>query len=91
MDAHGIEILDRTDDDAVVILVSNNLHLKLFPTNERFIDKQLIGWRQFEAALTNSLELHSVVSNTAAGATHGKGRANDARETDLLENTKRFL
>ena len=91
VDAHGIEILNRTNDDAVVVLVSNDLHLKLFPTNERFIDKQLIGWRQFETALTNGLELHSVVSNTAAGATHGKGRANDARETDLLENTKRFL
>ena len=91
MDAHGIEILDRTNDDAVVVLVSNDLHLKLFPTNKRFIDKQLIGWRQFETALTNGLELHTVVSNTTAGATHGKGRANDAGKTDLFENTKRFL
>ena len=72
VDTHGIEILDRTDDDAVVVLVSNDLHLKLFPTNKRFVDEQLIGWRQFKTTLTNGLELHSVVSNTPAGATHRK-------------------
>ncbi len=33
VNAHGVEVFDRADDDAVVVLVAYHLHLILFPAN----------------------------------------------------------
>ncbi len=41
--AHRIQVFDRADDDAVVVLVANDFHLVLFPAQERLFDQQLIG------------------------------------------------
>jgi len=43
VNAHGVEVLDGTDNDAVVGSVSNHLHLKFFPTDERLFNEQLAG------------------------------------------------
>ena len=34
MHAHRIEVLDRADDDAVVLLVADHLHLEFFPADQ---------------------------------------------------------
>ena len=70
MDAHRVEVFNRADNDAVIVLVSNDLHLKFFPANQRFIDKQFVGRRQLETALTNRFKLDPVVSNPAARTAH---------------------
>ena len=41
MHAHRIEVLDRADDDAIVVLVAHHLHLELFPAEHRFLDQHL--------------------------------------------------
>ena len=47
VNAHGIEILNGADDDAVVCAVANHLHLELFPANEGFLNEQLARGRGF--------------------------------------------
>src|SRR5690606_2921713 len=51
MHAHGIEVLDRADDDAVVLLVADHLHLVFLPADQRFVDQQLLGRRQVQTAV----------------------------------------
>ena len=36
---HRVEVFNRADDDAIVIFVSDNLHLVFFPTNQRLINE----------------------------------------------------
>src|SRR6202008_3055613 len=43
--AHRIEILDRADDDAIVLLVAHHLHLELFPPEDAFLDQDFVGGR----------------------------------------------
>ncbi|MBA7468683.1 hypothetical protein ES707_03935 [subsurface metagenome] len=49
--AHRIEVLDRADDDAVVLFVADDLHLVLFPAEHGFLDQHLIGRRGIQTAL----------------------------------------
>ncbi|MCY1280808.1 hypothetical protein D9M70_296020 [compost metagenome] len=89
--AHRIEVLDGADDDAVVLLVADNLHLVFLPADQRFVDQQFLGRRQVEAAGADFLELLAVVGDAAAGAAHGEGRTDDAGEADLLEDAIGFF
>ncbi|MND67910.1 hypothetical protein D3C80_593440 [compost metagenome] len=91
MDTHGIEVFDRTNDDAVIVLIAHHLHLVLFPADQRFVDQQLFGWRQIQSALADLFELFAVVGDAATGATHGKGRTDNAREADVSGHRQRFF
>ena len=72
MHAHRIQVFDRTDDDAVVLAVTHHFHFIFFPTQQRFFNKQLVGRRGFETALTDRLELFHVVGDTAASTTQSE-------------------
>src|SRR5690554_4682264 len=82
--AHGVEVLDGADDDAVVVLVANDFHLILFPADQGLVDQQLVGRRQVQTPGADFFELILVVGDTAAGAAHGEGGTNDAREADVF-------
>ena len=82
---HGIEVLDRADDDAVVLFVADHLHLVFLPADQRLVDQQLLGRRQVQTTGADFLELFTVVGNTTTGAAHGEGRADDAGEADLVQ------
>ena len=84
--AHRVEVLDGADDDAVVLFVADHFHLVLFPTDQRFVDQQFLGWRQVQATGADFFEFFTVVGNTAASAAHGERRADDAREAQLLQH-----
>ena len=45
MHAHRIDVFDRADDDAIVVLVANDFHLVLFPAEHGFLDQHfgLVG------------------------------------------------
>ena len=70
MHTHRVEVFNGADDDAVVIFVSDNLHLVFFPANQRLINEQLAGWRELEAAKTDFLELIAVIGDAATRAAH---------------------
>ncbi len=83
--AHGVEVLDGADDDAVVRLVADDFHLELLPAEQRFLDEHLGDGRQIKAAGGDGLELFSVVSDAAAGAAERVGGADDeGQRADLF-------
>ncbi len=89
--AHRIEVLDGADDDAVVLLVADHLHLVFLPTDQRLVDQQLTGRRKVQTAGADLFELFTVIGDAATGATHGERRANDAGEADLVEHAVGFF
>ncbi len=91
VNAHRVEVLDRADDDAVVVLVANDLHLELFPADHRLLEQHLARRRLVEAAAHDVLELVAVVGDAAAAAAERERRPHDRREADLLLDLPRFL
>ena len=88
---HGVEVLDGADNDAVVVFIPDNFHLVLFPADQGFVDQQFVGRGQVQTTSTDFLELVAVVGNTAAGAAHSEGRADDAREADVVSHFPGFF
>ena len=73
--AHRIDVLDRADDDAIVRLVADDLHLEFLPAEHAFLDQHLVGGRGVDAALDDLDELGLVVGDAAAGAAQREARA----------------
>ena len=86
VNTHGIEVFDRADNNAVVVLITHNLHLILFPTDQGFVDQQLIGGGEIKATGTNLFKLFLVVSDTATSTAHGKRGADNTWEANFVEN-----
>ena len=84
MHTHGIKIFDRADNNAVVIFISDNLHLVFFPADQRLVDQQLAGRRELQAPQADLFKLISVIGDTAAGTAHGERRPDNAGKTDFL-------
>ncbi len=98
VDPHRVEVLDRADDDAVVRLVADDLHLELLPADQALLDQEFVGRREVEAALADLLELVAVVGDAAAGAAEREARPHDHREAvaaglgrDAALHCERFL
>ena len=77
VDAHGVEVLDGADDDAVVGFVPDDLHFELFPAEQGLFDEDFGDGGEVEAAGGDGFEFFLVVSDAAAGAAEGVGRADD--------------
>src|SRR5215469_7147540 len=82
-DAHGIEVLDRTDDDDVVGQIAHQLELVFLPAKDGFLEQNFVYGREVEAPSQQFEQLFAVVGDAAAGSTEGKRRAENDRETDL--------
>jgi hypothetical protein len=50
VDAHGVDVLDAADDDAVVLLVADDLELVFLPADDGLVDLDLPIMRGGEAA-----------------------------------------
>ncbi len=88
--AHRIDVLDRADDDAIVVLVAHHLHLEFFPAEHRFFDQHFAGRRGVDAALDDLDELRLVVGDAAAGAAERERRPDDGRQPDIVERFQRL-
>ena len=85
MHAHRVDILDGADDDAIVVLVADDLHLEFLPAKHRFLDQHRVDRRRGQAALHQFLEFVLVIGDAAAGAAHGEGRTDDRRQLDVIQ------
>ena len=91
MNAHWVKIFDGANDDAVIRLITHDLHFKLFPTDQGFFNQQLFGRRKFQPAFADGFKFFSVIGNTAAGASHGKAGADDQGITAGLQGGSHTL
>src|SRR5205814_9332233 len=87
MHAHWIEILNRTDNDAVVHSVAHHFHFKFFPADERFLDQGFVYWRHRESAPGDFIQIVRVVSGAATAAAERARLTTVQRKcSDLLHN-----
>ena len=90
MDAHRVDILDRADDDAVVRLVADHLHLILFPAKHALFDQHLGDRRSVEAPFHYLLEFFHIVGDAAAGSGQGEGGPDDGGQAHYIEPGERL-
>ena len=83
--AHGVNILYATDNDTVVLAITNDFKFILLPTKHRFIDLYLIDARGRDAAANQVFKLLAVVRDTTATATKRKCRTNNGGQTNDIE------
>src|SRR5262249_14538819 len=83
VDAHGIKVFDRADDDDVVGGVAHHLELKFLPSQNGFFDQGFVDRGEIQAACQHFSQLFEVVGNAAARAPEGKRWTNDHREANL--------
>ena len=86
MHAHRIEILDGTDDHAVVHSVAHHFHLEFLPANQRFFDQHFVDRREIETARSDRIELFAIISDAATGPAQSECRPNDERKRSDLTN-----
>ncbi len=84
VDAHRVEVLDRADDDDVVLHVAHDLELELVPADERLLDEHLAHRALGERALEPLLELGRGARDPAAVAAQRERRPEDQRERERL-------
>src|SRR5690606_22352084 len=73
MHAHRVHVLDGADDDAVVRLVADDLHLVFLPAEDGLLDQHFRGGGGVEAALDDLEEFGAVVGDAAARAAEREG------------------
>ena len=89
---HRIEVFDRADDHHVVGGVAHHLQLEFLPTEQGLLNQDLIHRAGVQAAQADRPELLGVVSDAAAAAPQGEGRANDPRiAADLIPDSLGLL
>ena len=89
MDAHGIEVLDRADDDAVALDVDDDLQLELLPALERLLDEHLSDRARRQAVRHALTELCRRPSDAAAASSERERRSHDRRHRTSLDPLER--
>src|SRR5215469_14319590 len=80
---HGIEVLDRADDDDVVFEVAHDLELVLFPSQHGFFNQGLVNRGEIEAAGEHFEELFAIVGHASARSAEREAWPHDDRESNL--------
>ncbi len=85
MHAHRVDVLDRADDDAVVVAVAHDFELVLLPAEHRLLDQHFVRRRSAKPAADDLLEFLGIVGDAAAGAAQREGWADDRRQPGHVE------
>jgi hypothetical protein len=89
--AHRVDVLDRADDDHVVVVVAHDLELELAPAEHGLVEQDLADGRRGQAARDDGAVLLLGARNAAAASAEREGRAHDARQADLAQRAERLL
>src|SRR5512138_2591801 len=91
MNSHRIEVLYRTNDHHVVVLIAHHLKLELFPSDHRFLEKHLMNRRFSETLVYEFDEILAVVDNVPPRAAERERGTDDDRKLDPLKHPGGFL
>jgi hypothetical protein len=86
MHAHRVEILDRADDDDVVVVIAHHLELELLPADHTSLNEYLARRREIKAVAHDLLELLAVVGDAAARSAERVRWPDDRREAGALDD-----
>ncbi len=86
VDPHGVDILDETDGDALILGIAHHFELELLPAEHRLLDEDLADETGRDAAAGHGAQFLHIVDQAAPGAAHGVGRAHDHRVAQLGRN-----
>ena len=89
VDAHRVEVLDRADDDDVVVQVADHLELELVPAANGLLHEHLGDRALAETALDRGTELGLGLGEAAAVAAEREGGTDDGGRRDLAELVER--
>jgi hypothetical protein len=84
VNAHGIEIFDRADDDEVVAAVAHHFELVFLPADDGFLDERLAHRARVERAGDRVDKFLVVVGDRAAGAAERERGADHNRVAELV-------
>ena len=79
MNAHGVDVFDRANDDAIVRFVANHFHLIFFPAQDAFFDQHFADRACRDATGANALKFVDIIGDATASATQGEAGADDGR------------
>ncbi len=80
VDAHRVDVLDRADDDHVVVSVPHQLELELAPAEHRLLDEDLVDRARGEALGDDLAKLRLGCRGAAALAAHRERGPDDRRQ-----------
>ena len=83
---HRVNVLDGTDDDAVVRRVADHFHLVFLPADEAFVDEDLRGRRGGETCAADLFIFLDIVSDAAARAAEREGGPDDSGQADDVDS-----
>ena len=86
MDAHGVEVLDGADHDAVAGAIAHDLHLDFLPALDGLLHQDLALGRQVDTLGNDATQVVHVIGDAATGATEGEARTNDDGEAEVLDD-----
>ena len=86
VNAHRVDVFDRADDDAVVRLVADDLHLEFLPAENRFLDENFTDGRGINTAHGDIEKFFAVIGDAAAQSAQREGGADDRGQAHKLES-----
>ena len=91
MNADRVDILDEAYCDYVVLSISYNFELELFPTADGLFYEYLVDHGSCKASLNDSLKLIDVINEAAACAAHCVSRSDNYRVAEIICDLDSFL
>ena len=89
--AHGVDVFDAANDDAVVVFIADYFEFVFFPADERFVDEHRAHRRQLQALGADGAKFIHVGGDAAAAATERERGPDDARQADALQDLLGFF
>jgi hypothetical protein len=91
VNTHGINILDKTDGDHLVVGIADDLQLQFLPTQDGFFYEYLAYETCRDTAACNGLQLFLIICNSTSRASKGIGGPHYHRISELLRDSEGLL
>ena len=89
MNAHRIDVFNGTDNNCIVCFVAHDLHFKFFPTQQTFIDQNLVYGRSIHSSATEMFIIITVIGHAPACSSKRKGGTDDGWKANFRKRLKR--
>ncbi len=91
MDAHGVEVFDAADDDAVIRAVPHDLEFVFFPARDGSFDEDLGDRAGGQTSGSHVDKIVGVGGHAGSGPAQDVRGANDERVADAVAHLERFV